>query len=88
MKSIDELIEEELNKFFGVVKERFYSELEKGIKNVSTGITTLITEDKKSGDRFEFRDTTDVYEFKQCSYCKKYHFETEKHACERGKTNA
>ncbi|MDI7213238.1 hypothetical protein [Leptospira santarosai] len=92
MKPIDEIIEQELGRFLDAVKEKFYSEVEKGIKDVSTGIIALVTEDKmnlKPNEKrgFSFRDPVSVYEFTQCPFCKEYYFEQSPHQC-KGNQNA
>ncbi|OOV40192.1 hypothetical protein B1J93_17750 [Leptospira kirschneri serovar Pomona] len=90
MKPLDEIIEGELNRFIDAVKSKFHSEIEKGIKDVSTGIIALVTADRNSlkpneAKGFGFSETVDVYEFRQCPFCKQFYFQQEKHTCEKGR---
>ncbi|EMY23590.1 hypothetical protein LEP1GSC115_0893 [Leptospira interrogans serovar Australis str. 200703203] len=81
MNYLDEVITDELNKFFGIVKNRFQREFENGIRNVSSELQTYITQGNKHNE---------IFEFIQCEKCTRYHFENEKHVCNmlRGKRNA
>ncbi|EMM83895.1 hypothetical protein [Leptospira interrogans] len=78
MKPIDEIIEHELSRFLEAVTNKFHSEMERGIRNASAGIVAFITEDKGP-----IRNSVSVYEFSQCSRCKTYYSDHEKHICKR-----
>ncbi|WP_061270625.1 hypothetical protein [Leptospira interrogans] len=73
MKPIDEIIEHELSRFLEAVTNKFHSEMERGIRNASAGIVAFITEDNGPT-----RNTMSIYE---CSRCKTYHSNLEKHVC-------
>ncbi|EMN45413.1 hypothetical protein [Leptospira weilii] len=83
MSYLDEIITEELSKLFGIVKNRFQREFEKGIQNVSSELQTYITQGDKHNE-------SEIFEFMLCEQCERYHFENEKHVCNmlRGKRNA
>ncbi|WP_078126230.1 hypothetical protein [Leptospira alexanderi] len=83
MRYLDEIITEELNKFFGIVKNRFQREFEHGIRNVSSELQTYITQEVEHNE-------SEIFEFILCEQCERYHFENEKHVCNmlRGKRNA
>ncbi|EMK05441.1 MULTISPECIES: hypothetical protein [Leptospira] len=83
MKPIDEIIENELSRFLEVVTNKFYLEMERGIQNASAGIVAFITEDNGLT-----RNTMSIYEFSQCSRCKTYHSNLEKHVCRGNIPNA
>ncbi|URD71577.1 hypothetical protein [Leptospira borgpetersenii] len=83
MKPIDEIIENELSRFLEVVTNKFYLEMERGIQNASAGIAVFITEDNGP-----IRNTVSIYEFSQCSRCKTYHSNLEKHICKGSIPNA
>ncbi|EMO46760.1 hypothetical protein LEP1GSC187_2205 [Leptospira santarosai str. ZUN179] len=92
MKPIDEIIENELGRFLDAVKNKFHSEVEKGIQDVSTGIIAWVTSDKTNlkPDRernFGYREPISVFELNQCPFCKKFYFNEDKHSC-KGNQNA
>ncbi|UOG28975.1 hypothetical protein [Leptospira noguchii] len=83
MKPIDEIIENEFDRFLEAIKSKFNSEMERGIRDVSTGIIAFITEDNGP-----IRNNVGIYEFSRCSRCKTYYSDHEKHICKRNITNA
>ncbi|WP_061235781.1 hypothetical protein [Leptospira weilii] len=83
MKPIDEIVENELNRFLDAVTNKFDSEMERGIRDVSTGIIAFITEDNGQS-----RNHVGIYEFTQCSRCKTYYSDHEKHNCQGKIQNA
>ncbi|TQE69564.1 hypothetical protein [Leptospira noguchii] len=86
MKPIDEIIEHELGRFLEAVKQKFQSEVEKGIQDASTGIIAWVTSDKtnlKSGENFG--NPVGIYELSQCRFCKKFHLNEDKHSCKGNK---
>ncbi|MDI7209084.1 hypothetical protein [Leptospira santarosai] len=90
MKPIDEIIEQELGRFLDAVKEKFYSEVEKGIQEASTGLIAFVTSDKlksESGEKrnFGYREPISVFELNQCPFCKKFYFNEDKHSCKGNK---
>ncbi|UOG50286.1 hypothetical protein [Leptospira noguchii] len=89
MKPIDEIIEQQLGRFLDAVKEKFYSEVEKGIQEASTGLIAFVTSDKLKSESIEkehfgYREPVGVYEFNQCPHCKQFYFNQDKHICKGG----
>ncbi|WP_078129684.1 hypothetical protein [Leptospira alexanderi] len=84
MSFLDEIIEEELNKLLGAVKNKFQTEFENGIKKVSSEIRSLVTQEE------EKQNDSGIFQFIQCEKCQRFHFENENHVCNalRGKANA
>ncbi|EMJ96673.1 hypothetical protein LEP1GSC193_1687 [Leptospira alstonii serovar Pingchang str. 80-412] len=78
---MDEIIEEELNKFLGAVQNKFQREFEKGIRKISSEMQMYITQEK--------HNKTGILQFIQCQHCKCHYSENETHSCNiRGKINA
>ncbi|WP_016755802.1 hypothetical protein [Leptospira santarosai] len=77
MKSIDELIEEEVEKIFGTIKKRLNDELSNAIKNTSMKVHRYLNKEKGE----------ELLNFTECKKCGTHYLQDETHIC-RGNQNA